>query len=449
MHPRKMIYYLVVLFVLLIGLLACQAPAPTSTPVPTPDIIQNTPDSLPPTLASVTDTPTPTITEPTTAPPTPTAVPTQPLPTATTPATETPAPVTAVSTITLVPILTRGLTKPVFLTHAFDDRLFIVEQPGIIRIAQNGTLLPEPFLDITDRVGSDAFEQGLFSVAFHPAYQENGRFFVNYTDKSGNTVIARYQVSENPNQANPDSETILLYIPQPYANHNGGQLQFGPDGYLYIGMGDGGNAGDPLGHGQNPATLLGAMLRIDVDHTTSDKPYAIPPDNPFITEANKLPEIWAYGLRNPWRFSFDRITGDMFIADVGQNQWEEVHFQPASSTGGENYGWNILEGSHCFIQANCATIGLELPIFEYDHSEGCSITGGYVYRGQQFPALWGNYFVADFCSGNIWAVTQTETGNWSARKVLESGLRISSFGEDVNGELYVVVMNGRIFQIQP
>lgn len=383
------------------------------------------------------------------APPTPTAVPaaTQPIePTSEPTATAVPAPVLATS-IQLAPIAS-GLFKPVYLTHAFDSRLFVVEQHGVIRIINNGELQPQPFLDIQERVGSDGNEQGLLSVAFHPKYGENGRFFLNYTDNNGDTVISRFHVSSDPNAADPASEQILLTLPQPFGNHNGGQIQFGPDGYLYIGMGDGGAANDPLGNGQNTATLMGALLRIDTDH--DDSSYAIPADNPFVNSDTRN-EIWGYGLRNPWRFSFDRLTGDLYLADVGQNEWEEVHFVAAGRPGGMNFGWNILEGSHCFSSSTCNPAGLEQPIFEYSHSEGgCSVTGGYVYRGQQFPQLWGNYFVGDYCSGNIWAMVPTGDGTFTTQLVLgSSGLLISSFGEDASGELYVLDHQGKVLQIQP
>jgi glucose/arabinose dehydrogenase len=341
------------------------------------------------------------------------------------------------------------------LTHAFDQRLFVVEQVGTVRVIESGQLRDEPFLDIGDRVGSRANEQGLLSMAFHPQYAnrehpEFGRFFVNYTNKEGHTVIASFQVSgTDPNRADANSETILLTISQPFGNHNGGQVQFGPDGYLYVGMGDGGSGGDPQGNGQNPATLLGTILRLDVDQGDDESNYAIPDNNPFVNNGSSRNEIWATGLRNPWRFSFDGLTGDLYVADVGQNQWEEIHFQPGNSRGGENYGWNVMEASHCFNRDTCDQSGLELPIFEYDHRQGCSITGGYVYRGQQFPGLTGYYFAADFCSGAIWAIFRDTEGTWSVSKLLESGLRISSFGEDVNGELYVLDHgNGRVFQLQ-
>ncbi|MEW5989145.1 MAG: PQQ-dependent sugar dehydrogenase, partial [Chloroflexota bacterium] len=340
-----------------------------------------------------------------------------------------------------------GFNQPVYLTHAGDGRLFVVEKDGTIRIVQDGQVLPEPFLDIRDRVGSEASEQGLFSVAFHPAYDQNGWFFVNYTDNGEDTVVARYQVSpDDPNRAS-DAETVVLTVEQPYWNHNGGQLQFGPDGYLYVGMGDGGSGGDPENNGQDRSTLLGDLLRLDVDHSL---PYAIPPDNSFVNDPLARPEIWAYGLRNPWRFSFDRLTGDLYVADVGQGDWEEVNYVPAETPGGLNYGWNILEGSHCFRENPCDSAGLVLPVGEYNHDFGCSITGGYVYRGRQFPALWGNYFFGDYCSGLIWGLFQEADGRWAQTIVLESGRALSSFGEDAAGELYALDMgNGEVLQLRP
>jgi glucose/arabinose dehydrogenase len=346
-------------------------------------------------------------------------------------------------------VVTEGLTRPLYLTHAFDERLFVVEQDGTIQIVENGRVLSQPFLDIGDRVGAQGNEQGLLSVAFHPDYQNNGRFFVNYTNTGGDTIIAQYQVEAgNPNQAEAAGEVVLLTVEQPFGNHNGGLLKFGPDGYLYAGLGDGGSAGDPENNGQNPATLLGTILRLDVDNGSEDG-YTSPPDNPFVNSSEGgRDEVWAYGLRNPWRFSFDRLTGDLYIADVGQTTWEEVNFQPAGSSG-ENYGWNVMEGNHCYRAESCETDGFVLPIFEYDHSQGCSITGGYVYRGRQFPSLNGNYFVGDFCSGILWSLFPQAGGAWLATEVNDSDLLVTSFGEDVAGELYVVDRNGRIFQIQP
>lgn len=346
-------------------------------------------------------------------------------------------------------MLENAFTRPLYVTHAGDERLFVVEQPGRIRIVTNGQLSPQPFLDITDRVGSSQLEQGLLSLAFHPDYSENSAFFVNYTDLSGNTQIARYEVSaEDPNRANPDSETILLSLNQPYPNHNGGQIAFGPDGYLYIGVGDGGSANDPLNSGQDPSTLLGTLLRLDVDNIPGQA--GIPGDNPFVNDDSRRNEIWAWGLRNPWRFSFDRLTGDLFIADVGQNLWEEINLQSAESPGGLNYGWNIMEGNHCFNAQECSAEGFELPIFEYPHAEGCSVTGGYIYRGEQFLALYGNYFLGDFCQGTIWRLFPNQDGSWSAAVVLDTNHVISSFGEDAQGELYLTDhTTGSLYQLQP
>ena len=446
--------YIFLLLLVLLG--AACIPRPTEPITSTPPVVEVEPTAT---------LPSPPTSEPEVAveaPATPTAVSTTPVeestdvpPTATPTETPTPTPTPMpdlVTSITLQTIIPEGqLTRPVYLTHAFDERMFIVEQVGKIRIVENGSLLAESFLDIQDRVGSSANEQGLLSVAFHPEYVENGRFFVNYTDKSGSTVIARYDVTpDNPNLADRDSERILLTIGQPYNNHNGGQIKFGPDGYLYIGMGDGGSAEDPQNHGQNPATLLGTIMRIDVNYDDGTNFYAVPSTNPFVTNDTIRNEIWSYGWRNPWRFSFDRATGDLFISDVGQYTYEEVHFQPASSTGGENYGWNILEGEHCFNAETCNTEGLELPIFEYNHSSGCSITGGYVYRGTAFPSLTGNYFTGDYCTGIIWAVIPQADGTWDNSQVLFLQKQISSFGEDVHGELYALGhATGEVWQIQP
>ena len=341
-----------------------------------------------------------------------------------------------------------GLSNPVYVTHAGDGsgRLFVVEQAGIIRIIQKGALLSTPFLDIRDRVESGG-EKGLLSVAFHNNYESNRRFFVDYTTRRGGqlkTFIAEYKVSAtDPNVADPTSERVLLEIDQPFSNHNGGLVKFGPDGMLYIGMGDGGAGGDPLGHGQNLNTLLGALLRIDVD---GGSPYAIPSDNPFVGEAGARGEIWAYGLRNPWRFSFDRCKGRLFLADVGQNSWEEVDLIEK----GGNYGWNIMEGAHCFKPpTGCNTTGLKLPIAEYANPAlGCSIIGGYVYRGKQHAELMGRYFFGDFCSGRLWSLTEATSGGWAMTELLQTGLSISSFGEDEEGEVYIVDYYGSIYRLR-
>ncbi len=403
-------------------------------------------------LTACVSTPTP-IVQPTGVQPTvpqPTRTPTQ-APTAP-PSTSTRPPATATPTsagprpsFTLdVEAIASGYERPVYLTHAGDDsgRLFVVEQAGRITVidAERGEPLETPFLDITPLVNSRANERGLLSVAFHPDYASNGLLFVNYTRvPDGATVIARYHVSSDPNIADPNSGVTILTIDQPEANHNGGLIKFGPDGYLYIGMGDGGGAGDrhgTIGNGQDLSALLGKMLRIDVD---GGEPYAIPPSNPFADGTNARAEIWAFGLRNPWRFSFDRATGDLYTADVGQGQYEEVNFQPASSSGGENYGWRMMEGVHCFNpRQDCDPTGLTLPVAEYIHGSGCSITGGYVYRGAAYPWLDGVYFFADYCSGIVWSLERAASGEWEMRERIRANFNVSSFGEDQDGELYLV-----------
>jgi glucose/arabinose dehydrogenase len=333
-----------------------------------------------------------------------------------------------------------GIEKPTHVTDARDGsgRLFATEQEGRIILLKNFEPQKTPFLDIRDRV-SCCVERGLLSVVFPDGYRAKRYFYVNYTDRSGDTVVARYRVGQDPDRADPGSEEIILQVKQPFANHNGGLLVFGPDGYLYIGMGDGGAGGDPFGNGQKPGVLLGKMLRIDVE--SGAKPYAVPPGNPFVGKKGFRPEIWALGLRNPWRFSFDRLTGDLYIADVGQNKYEEVHFQPKSSRGGENYGWNILEGMHCFRSKKCDTRDLTMPVAEYDHSKGCSITGGMVYRGKEFAALDGIYFYADYCSGRVWGLRRSGK-EWQAKELLDTDLAVSTFGEDEEGNLYIADHEG-------
>ncbi len=340
-----------------------------------------------------------------------------------------------------------GLDRPTHITHAGDSsgRLFVTEQKGRILIVSRNTLLKKPFLDIRSRVGCCG-ERGLLSVAFPPGYEKKKYFYVNYTNRSGDTVVARYRVAAKQDSADPASEEILLTIDQPYSNHNGGQLAFGPDGYLYIGMGDGGSGGDPRKNGQKTSTLLGKLLRIDVE--SGGRQYAIPKDNPFARKKGYRPEIWALGLRNPWRFSFDRRTGDLYIADVGQNEYEEIHFQPASSNGGENYGWNIMEGGHCYRARTCSTDGLVLPIAEYDHSEGCSITGGMVYRGRAYPSLRGMYLYGDYCSGRIWGLRRSGAA-WEKALLIDTSIDISTFGEDEAGNVYVADHGeGRVYSIE-
>jgi glucose/arabinose dehydrogenase len=341
-----------------------------------------------------------------------------------------------------------NLETPVGISHAGDGsgRLFILEKVGRIRVVQAGTLLPVPFLDITDRVGSSQSEQGLLGLAFHPGYANNGHFYTNYTDQQGRTVVSRFSVGSDPAQADANSEAVLLILDQPAGNHNGGHLAFGPDGYLYIGTGDGGASGDKFGNGQNGQTLLGAMLRLDVD---GGQPYAVPADNPFAADPGVRDEIWALGLRNPWRYSFDRQSGGLYLADVGQNTYEEINFQPADSAGGLNYGWPIMEASHCFPQDRaCEQAGLALPVVEYDHSQGCSVTGGYVYRGQEFPMLAGIYLFGDYCSGRIWGLAADGAGGWQVAEMAKTDALISSFGEDEAAELYLVDMGrGALFRI--
>ena len=353
------------------------------------------------------------------------------------------APVVAHPLIALQPVVT-GLANPVQITNAGDGsgRLFVVEQRGRIRIAKDGELAEMPFLDIRDLV-SCCDERGLLSVAFPPGFATSGSFYVNYTDLAGDTVIARFQVpAGTPDVADRDSGEVLLTIPQPYPNHNGGQIAFGPhDGYLYVGMGDGGDAGDPHDNGQRPDSLLGKILRLDVEGAVAT--YAVPPSNPFTQTTTYRGEIWAMGLRNPWRFSFDRDTGDLYIGDVGQYTWEEVDFQPATSAGGENYGWRQMEGKHCYKPANCDPSGLTLPISEYSHGLGCAVTGGYVYRGQDAVDLQGWYLYGDYCTGRIWGLKTGQSG-WQSEELLRPSILISSFGEDETGELYVADYRGGI-----
>ncbi|MHA2611049.1 MAG: PQQ-dependent sugar dehydrogenase [bacterium JZ-2024 1] len=347
-----------------------------------------------------------------------------------------------------------GLVHPVHITHAGDGsgRLFLVEQRGVIRVYSGGKILSKPFLDIQDRVISGG-EMGLLSVAFHPEYRKNGRFFVNYTSRAGglHSVISEFSVRKNnPNQADPDSEKILLTFPQPYANHNGGLNLFGPDGYLYISTGDGGSANDPHNNGQRLDTLLGKILRIDVNRKETGKNYAIPKDNPFVGNPGTKPEIWAYGLRNPWRFSFDPLTGLLYAGDVGQNHREEIDIVEK----GRNYGWRVMEGFICTpgVNPNCDPTGLELPIWDYPREEGISVIGGFVYRGSSIPALCGAYVFGDYGSGRIWALYyQPESKKvFPPGLLLNTSLAISTFGIDENYEIYVADHNsGKIFLLVP
>ncbi len=352
--------------------------------------------------------------------------------------------------IAALSLVASGLSSPLYLTSPPGDteRLFIVEQGGAVRIVRNGTLLTAPFLDIAANISSGG-ERGLLGLAFDPEYSTNGRFYVHYTDVAGNTRVSTFlRSSADPNQADPASEQLVLAAEQPFPNHNGGQLSFGPDGYLYLGLGDGGSGGDPEGRGQDLTDLLGSILRLDVRTTT---PYTIPADNPFAGRTGARPEVWSYGLRNPWRFSFDRANGDLYVGDVGQSAWEEIDVSPASDGAGKglNFGWNIMEGKHCFGASSCDQAGLALPVLEYDHGQGCSITGGYVYRGAAIPDLQGHYFYGDYCRGWVRSIridggTIVQNFQWPA---LALGNNLTSFGEDAAGELYVMSAGGEVFRI--
>ena len=345
-----------------------------------------------------------------------------------------------------------GFSLPVDITHAGDSRLFIVEKAGRIRIIDdNGATLPQPFLDITGRVNSQASERGLLGLAFHPDYANNGYFYVNYNNNSGNTRISRFSVlADTPNQADPNSELNLLEVGQPFSNHNAGDLNFGPDGYLYFGLGDGGSANDPGNRAQNRQMLLGKMLRIDVDH---GDPYSIPEDNPFAFDDFTLDEIWAIGLRNPWRFSFDRLTGAMWIADVGQDRWEEVNYQAPGSVGGQNYGWRCYEGSQAFnLNSGCVAQSeytFPVQVYANNNSVGCSITGGFVYRGATYPDMYGYYIYTDYCSGRFWSLEPDGQGGWQNTELANlDNTEFVTFGEDREGELYVAAIgDGIIYRL--
>jgi glucose/arabinose dehydrogenase len=346
-------------------------------------------------------------------------------------------------------LVAEGLQNPVHVWHDGTKRIFIVEQPGTIRILKDGQLMEAPFLDIRNRVLHGG-ECGLLSVAFHPKFQQNGRFFVNYTTRNQQrqifTVISEFVCNPKSDTADASKERVILRIAQPFSNHNGGQNAFGPDGYLYIGMGDGGNRDDvPYGNGQNTRTLLGKILRIDVDNVPQGSAYGIPPDNPFVNNPNYRPEIWTIGMRNPWRFSFDRKTGICYAGDVGQMSWEEIDIIEK----GKNYGWNIMEGSHPFGQPR-PTQGLTMPIKEYDRNAGRSITGGYVYRGRRFPALDGWYIYGDYETRRIWGLKYVNGKVVGDALLLQTNIPISSFGEDADGEIYVCDHpRGKIYRIVP
>ena len=337
---------------------------------------------------------------------------------------------------------------PVFLTSPPGDktRLFIVEKRGTITIVKQGTPLPTPFLDLRGKVSTGS-EQGLLGLAFHPGYSTNRLFVVNYTNPAGDTRVAVYRTSTtDPDLADPASEQVALAVAQPFTNHNGGMVAFGPDGKLYLGMGDGGSGGDPQGNGQKRSTVLGKLVRLTVSPAGQA---SVPSDNPFIADAGTRPEIWSVGVRNPWRFSFDRASGDLYIGDVGQNEHEEIDALPLSASRGANFGWNVMEGRTCYGAGTCSQQGLILPVIDYAHSDGCSVTGGYVYRGTAIPNLAGHYFYADYCQGWIRSFrlaggTATDPRQWTA---LAPGGQITSFGEDDGGELYVLTAGGRVAKI--
>jgi len=348
--------------------------------------------------------------------------------------------------LTLEPVAT-GFDFPLLLTApAGDSRLFVVEKGGLIKVVKSGAVLATPFLDVSSLVSSGG-EQGLLGLAFDPQYATNGRFFISYTNRTGDNVLASYQVSADADRADANG-VIRLTVGQPYDNHNGGHIVFGPDGYLYMGIGDGGSGGDPQGHGQDRNDLLGSILRLDVSGATG---YAVPAGNPLVGVAGTRGELWDWGLRNPWRFSFDRSTGDLYIGDVGQDSREEIDVSTATSGGGKgvNYGWNIMEGMQCYDAGSCDMTGFTLPVLDYSHSDGCSVTGGYVYRGAAIPGLVGTYFYSDYCGGWIRSFKYargavTEAGSWDA---LAPGGGVPSFGEDAAGELYVLSTAGGVYRI--
>ncbi len=347
-----------------------------------------------------------------------------------------------------------GLSSPLLVTHAGDgsDRLFVVEQTGKVRIVRGGSLVTAAFIDLSRSVSSGG-EQGLLGLAFHPSYETNGKLYLSYTDLNGTSIVREYRVStSNPDRVNGASGRTLLRVKQPYDNHNGGHIAFGPDGYLYVGFGDGGSGGDPGNRAQSNGTLLGKLLRIDVNKRTGSLPYGIPADNPFVGRTG-LDQIWAYGLRNPWRWSFDRATGDLWIGDVGQSAWEEVDRALAvrgrNAGRAINYGWRVMEGAHCFRPSTgCIRTGRTLPLTEYRHTGGrCSITGGYVYRGTAYPDLVGAYLFADYCSGEIWYIDRGAARGTAPTRALDTSASITSFGEDEAGELYLTDAAGTVFRV--
>lgn len=440
---------------------------PTNTPIPEPILTPTstqTPQLSPPPLSKlpigtpIPADPTATISPSPTALPTttPSPAPTQLPPTATLTPTSTPLPTGPIPNISAVPAFpnlhyaTFG-DNTVLLTYPPDgtNRVAVVEKEGKISIFENSAAINQvkTFLDIRSQVALNGNEEGVLGLAFHPDYAQNGHLYVYYSAANPRrSILSRFTVSQDPDFADQSTELEIMEVPQPYSNHNGGMIEFGPDGYLYIGLGDGGSSDDPRGNGQNTSTLLGSIVRIDVDNPAQGKNYGIPSDNPFASSANgpsdPRPEIYAYGLRNPWRFSFDRITGELWVGDVGQDKWEEIDIV----RNGGNYGWNITEGNHCFRPSSgCDTTGLTLPIAEYDHSGRCSITGGYVYRGGTIPELHGVYIYTDFCSGEIWGI---RTNTRTTPQLLATGYKWSpSFGEDAEGNLYILTLGAPVQRI--
>lgn len=427
-----------IIFILAITLTACSIHVREATPTKISIPVRS---STPP--ISITSALTATTTQPSTLQPTSTLVPS---------ATQIPSPANVQS----LPnpddftwqVIAEGMDQPTGLVSSLDGsgRVFVLEQAGLIRILQDGKLLSDPFLDLRDRVSTlGSTTAGLLGLAFHPDFAENGFFYLHYTESGGASVIARYEITEDPYAGDPHSETRLLEVSFPVGEHKGGDLAFGPDGYLYISIGDGGAHGyaDQEGNAQDPGTILGSILRIDVN---SKEPYSIPPSNPFVTGGG-LPEVWAYGLRNPWRFSFDRLTGDMYIADVGENHWEEINFLSAGIPGGENFGWSYMEGDEPFKESPPESLELILPIVQYDHTLGCSVTGGVVYRGTALPEWYGVYLYGDFCQGNIWGLLKMPGGNWENELLFKLPAFITSFGQDEDGEVYLVDLTGKIYML--
>ncbi|MBV9494514.1 MAG: PQQ-dependent sugar dehydrogenase [Acidobacteria bacterium] len=361
------------------------------------------------------------------------------------------APISRADDTVLSPkLIAGGLDMPIGIFNAGDERMFFILQQGQIVIWDGTKMLSTPFLDLRPfRLVSCCGERGLLGLAFHPHFAENGLFFITYVDARGDIALVRYKVLDsNPNVADlSTAKPILTILHREFTNHYSGNIVFGPDGYLYMGTGDGGSAGDPLNNAQSLSRLLGKILRLDVD--TLPGPYTVPPTNPFVGRFGAEEEVWAYGLRNPWRFTFDRDTGDLIIGDVGQSSWEEVDFQPASSKGGENYGWRVKEGLHCYPPSleTCLSDSVQ-PILEYTHVTGdCSITGGYRYRGTKSPNMLGVYFYGDYCSGKIWGAREQSDGKWFSKLLLQTDFSITAFGQDAAGELYVADHGGAIYKL--